>query len=157
TGLYVCEPIHLTARPADFHCIGLRPASDSESEYSFALRKIARATAEHLCLRFAACGQSNHGSKPITIGTRPDKTKPHAVVGSPVVTQQNGGTAIRGHHNIEIAVVIEVAICGAAGDSWLAQCGTQRLGDFGKRTFARVAKHVSRLRVLDSCLNALDI
>ena len=74
-----------------------------------------------------------------------------------VVAEEHRRSAVGGHQEVEIAVVVDVGIGRAAPHARRAEVGSDRLRSLDELAFALIVKQVRRLGVLDALLNALDL
>src|SRR5215471_5978068 len=79
------------------------------------------------------------------------------MIGSAIVTQKNRRAPVRGHHDIQVSVVIKVSIGGAAADTRLAESVTEGLRRLRKSAFTLVPKHMRRLSIFNPVLDTFDI
>src|SRR5262249_33652678 len=100
---------------------------------------------------------SNEGAKSVAIRACTLEAKAQAMVGSAVVAQENRRSSVRGHHDIQVSVVIEVSICSAATDTRFADSTTEGLRRFRKSASTLVPEHMRRLSIFDPVLDTFDI
>ena len=104
---YIRQLVDLPARPADFNLLCAGALAQTESEYAFALRKIAGSTLHHCRLSFTARRDTHNRPQCVSVGARADKAKPQAAIrAASVIAEENGRSIIGSHDDVEVAVVV---------------------------------------------------
>jgi len=73
------------------------------------------------------------------------------------VVEQISAAAVGGHHDIQRAVVINIAISSAAADSWRSEGSAETLRHFDELAAANITKHMRRLGVAHALLYLFDL
>src|SRR6202035_6063315 len=93
--------------------------------------------------------EADHGTDAVAVRLRPHRADGKPVIAvAAVVAVEVGGAVIGGDHDVEVAIMVEVAIGGAAGDEWAQEVGAEGAADVGEGAVAEVPEDQRRLLIV---------
>ncbi len=104
-----------------------------------------------------AGGYGDQRANAIAIRFRSCQLDAQAAVRPAFVMKQICAATIRGHQDIERAVVINICVSRAAADSGRSEGAAKSLRDFHELASAKIAEHVRRLGVTDTLLHFFNL
>src|SRR5215471_2471214 len=155
---HVRQRLHAAGWPCDFHAGDFFGLAQPKCHRQLALGSIARSALHH-APEFLIAGLHNDlRSYAVAIGSRANRLDPEQVVLiASVVSQQSRGTIVGRDQQIEVAIIIEVAISCSPRDDGLLQSLAQFRRYLIELLLAEIAKEVRRLRVLHFGLHRADV
>src|SRR5262249_38569839 len=155
----VGQLVHFPARPFDFDLRDLVVAAQPESQRRLALRAVTRPAVHNLPL-LRSVGQRDCDLRADAVAVRfvanglePDEPRLIAIV----VAQQIGRAAIGRQQNIQISVVVVIAVSRASPDNGSLERAARASRRLDKPGFAFVAEELRLHRVGDLRLNLVDV
>src|SRR5450755_1897379 len=160
-GLDTCHEILLADGPHDgqTHRLARLGFAQPEGERQFALRQLARTGFHHAKKPLAFVGFYCHVcADAVTVRARAHSFhSEHVVLVAVVIAQQSSRPIVGGDEQIEVAVIVEVAVCRAAADDGPWQRRSELGRDFLKLFLAQIAEQMRRLSILEGGLHHADV
>src|ERR1017187_3228893 len=155
---HASEVLSRTAGPLHIYGRDRRIAAQAERQRQFALRAVTRSAADHVPLLAGRALDAHHGTYAVAV--RPDPAQPHAqpvVAIAAVVAEKIGGAVVGGDQNVQVAVLVEIRVGGAARDQRPDEIGAHLGAHVVELVIAQIAKQQRRLAVTYARLHAPDL
>src|SRR3954454_6953598 len=143
--------------PLDFDGSGDGLGAQAEGESQVALRAVAGAAADAVPLLARLAFDADDGADAVAIRLRAHGADGEPVIAiAAVIAEKVGGAVVGGDEQVEVAVMVDVGVGGAASDDGAAEFGGHGRGGVFEFAFAGVAEEERGLPVLDLGLDASD-
>src|SRR5207245_2608688 len=146
------------ARPADFDAVDAGSVAEAEVKPARAGGTVTGAAAHPLALTAARGGERDFGPEAVPIALRAARfhLEPVAARGR-IVSQQLRGAVVAGEQDVQAAVIVEIAVGGAAADALAAEWRSGGLADIGEAQAALAPEELAGLGVTQIVLEERDV